>query len=67
MYIENARDLFRGILILVAAALTWRVDLTAGLLLAVFVGIMTLQSAFTDWCAVDLILRPTGLKKKLDR
>ncbi|NCT12318.1 MAG: DUF2892 domain-containing protein [Rhodobacterales bacterium] len=67
MYIENARDLFRGIMILVAAALAWWVDLSVGLALAIFVGVMTLQSAFTDWCAVDLILRPMGLKKKLDR
>ncbi len=64
MYIENARDLYRGIMILVAAALAWWVDLTIGLALAVFVGVMTLQSAFTDWCAVDLILRPMGLKSK---
>lgn len=67
MYIENARDLFRGILILVAVALAWWVNLTVGLALAVFVGVMTLQSAFTDWCAIDLILWPLGLKKKLDR
>ena len=53
-------------MILVAAALANWVDLTAGLLLAVFVGVMTLQSVFTDWCPVDLILRPLGLKKKLE-
>ncbi len=67
MYLENGRDLFRGIMILLAAFLAWQVDLTIGLALAVFVGVMTLQSAFTDWCAVDLILKPMGLKKKLDR
>ena len=66
MYLENGRDLFRGIMILLAAFLAWRVDLTIGLALAVFVGVMTLQSAFTDWCAVDLILKPMGLKKKLE-
>ncbi|MBI5353093.1 MAG: DUF2892 domain-containing protein [Chloroflexi bacterium] len=66
MYIENGRDLFRGIMILVAVALAWRVNLTAGLILAVFVGMMTLQSVFTDWCLIDLILYPMGLKKKLD-
>jgi hypothetical protein len=67
MYIENGRDLFRGIMILLAAFLAWQVNLTIGLALAVFVGVMTLQSAFTDWCAVDLILKPMGLKKKMDR
>ena len=67
MYIENARDLFRGIMILIAAALAYWVNITIGLALAVFVGAMILQSAFTDWCAVDLILKPMGLKKKLER
>jgi hypothetical protein len=66
MYMENGRDLFRGIMILIAAALAYWVDLSAGLLLAVFVGALTLQSVFTDWCPVDLILRPMGLKKKLE-
>jgi polyferredoxin len=66
MYIENGRDLFRGIMILAAAALAWWVNLTAGLILAVFVGVMTLQSVWTDWCPVDLVLRPMGLKKKLE-
>jgi len=66
MYIENGRDLFRGIMILVAAALAWWVDITVGLVLAVFVGVMTLQSVFTDWCLIDLILYPMGLKKKLE-
>lgn len=65
MYLENGRDLFRGIMILVAAALAWWVNLTAGLLLAVFVAVMTLQSVFTDWCPVDLILKPLGLRGKL--
>jgi len=65
MYLENGRDLFRGIMILLAVFLTWRVNLTAGLALALFVGVMTLQSVFTGWCPADLILRPMGLKKKL--
>jgi hypothetical protein len=67
MYLENGRDLFRGVIILIAAGLAYWVDLTAGLALAVFVGVMTLQSVFTDWCLVDLILRPMGLRKKLER
>lgn len=64
MYLEAGRDLFRGILILIAAALVYWGSLTAGLVLAVFVGAMTLQSVLTDWCPADLILRPLGLKKK---
>ena len=66
MYLETGRDLFRGVLILISAAIAYWVDLTAGLALAVFVGVMTLQSVFTDWCPVDLALRPMGLKKKLE-
>ena len=66
MYIENGRDLFRGVMILISAALAYWVNLTAGLTLAVFVGAMTLQSVFTDWCPVDFLLRPMGLKKKLE-
>jgi len=66
MYIENGRDLFRGIMILVAVAIANWVNVTAGLTFAVFVAVMTLQSAWTDWCAVDLILRPMGLKRKLE-
>ncbi len=65
MYLENGRDLVRGIMILIAAALAYWVNLTAGLLLAVFIGVMTLQSVFTNWCGVDLILKPLGLKSKL--
>lgn len=66
MALENGRNLFRGILILIAAAISWRVNLPAGLALAVFVGVMTLQSVFTDWCPADLILQPMGLKKKTE-
>jgi len=66
MYLENGRDLFRGTMILISAAIAYWVNLTAGLALAVFVGLLTLQSVFTDWCPADLILRPMGLKKKLE-
>lgn len=66
MNLENGRNLFRGIMILIAAAIAYWVNATAGLALAVFVGVMTLQSVFTDWCPADLILKLMGLKKKLD-
>jgi DUF2892 family protein len=66
MYLETGRDLFRGIMILLAVAISYWVSLTAGLALAIFVGVMTLQSVVTDWCPADLILRPLGLKKKLE-
>lgn len=66
MYLETGRDLFRGVIMLLAAAIAYWVNLTAGLALVVFVGVMTLQSVVTDWCPADLILRPLGLKKKLE-
>jgi hypothetical protein len=64
MYLENGRDLFRGILILIFAAIAYWVNLTTGLALVVLMGVLILQSAFTDWCPADLILRPMGLKRK---
>jgi hypothetical protein len=66
MDLEKGRDIFRGILILISAAIAFWVDMSAGLMLAVFVGVMILQSVFTDWCPADLILRPLGLKKALE-
>ena len=66
MNLESGRDLFRGILILISAAIAYWLNLTAGLTLAVFVGVMILQSVFTEWCPADLILRPMGLKGKLE-
>ena len=64
MYLENGRDIFRSILILAGAAIAYWVDLTAGLVVVALIGLLILQSAFTDWCPADLILRPLGLKKK---
>jgi Protein of unknown function (DUF2892) len=64
MSLENGRDVFRGILILGFAAIAWWVNLPIGLTIVVFMGGMILQSAFTDWCPVDLILQPMGLKKE---
>jgi len=66
MYLENGRDMFRGILILIFAAIAYWVDLTIGLALLAFMGVMILQSALTDRCPADLFLRPMGLKRKLE-
>ena len=57
MYLENGRDIVRGILILIFAIIAYWVDLTTGLILIAFMGIMILQSAFTGWCPADLLLR----------
>ena len=64
MSLEKGRDIVRGLLILVFALIAWRVDLTSGLALLAFMGLMILQSAFTGWCPADLVLVPLGLKKK---
>lgn len=64
MYLETGRDLFRGVMILLAVAIAFWVNLATGLVLATFVGILILKSVITDWCPADLILRPLGLKKK---
>lgn len=66
MSLEAGRNLFRGMLILISAAVSYWSNLELGLALVVFVGIMILQSVITDWCPVDLILKPMGLKQKLD-
>jgi len=64
MYLENGRDVIRGILILIFAAIGYWIDLTTGLALGALMGVMILQSALTDWCPADLFLRPIGMKKK---
>ncbi|HLO33420.1 MAG TPA: YgaP-like transmembrane domain [Anaerolineales bacterium] len=66
MYLESGRDLFRGAMVLLSVAIAHWLSLTAGLVLAAFVGLMILQSVITDWCPADLLLRPLGLKKKLE-
>ncbi len=64
MYLENGRDLARGILILVFAVIAYWVDLKLGLALVGFMGLMILQSVWTDWCPADLILKPLGFRRK---
>ena len=67
MYLENGRDIFRGILLLISTSIAVWVDLTVGLVLIALMGVMILQSAFSNWCPADLLLRPMGLKPKLER
>jgi hypothetical protein len=66
MHLENGRDIVRGILILIFAATAYWADRAFGLALIAFMGLLILQSAFTDWCPADLFLRPMGLKRKLE-
>ncbi len=64
MYLENGRDLVRGLLILVFAAVAYWVDLSLGLALVAFMGLMILQSVWTDWCPADMFLKPLGMKSR---
>jgi hypothetical protein len=66
MHLENGRDIVRGILILIFAATAYWADRALGLALIAFMGVLILQSTFTDWCPADLFLRPMGLKRKLE-
>jgi len=66
MYLENGRDIFRSILILISTAIAFWVDLTFGLVIIALMGVMILQSAFSNWCPADLLLRPMGLKNKME-
>lgn len=66
MYLENGRALFQGVMVLIFAAIAYWVNLTIGIVLVAFMGLMILQSAFTNWCPSDLILKIMGLKRKLE-
>lgn len=67
MPLENVRALMQGTMLLIFAAIAYWVSLKIGLLLVALMGVLILQSAFTDWCPSDLFLRPMGFKKKLER
>jgi hypothetical protein len=66
MYLENGRDIARGLLLLIFGAIAYWGNLGTGLALVAFMGVMILQCAFTNWCPADLLLRPIGLKGKLE-
>ena len=66
MYLENGRALFQGVMVLIFAAIAYWVNLTIGIVLVAFMGLMILQSAFTNWCPSDLFLKTVGLKRKLE-
>ena len=66
MYLENGRDIVRGILLLIFVSVAYWVNFTIGVALVVFMGLMILQCAFTNWCPADLLLRPMGIKPRMD-
>ena len=65
MSLENGRNLFRGVLILVFVGIASWINLTIGLILLALMGVMILQSVITNWCPADLFLRRMGMKRRL--
>jgi hypothetical protein len=66
LYLENARVLVQGSLVLIFAAIAYWVNLEIGILLVSIMGFLLVQSSFTDWCIPDPFLRRLGFKKKLE-
>ncbi|MHB1937164.1 MAG: YgaP family membrane protein [Acidobacteriaceae bacterium] len=66
MTIERAVRLLAGTMILISLALTVWVS-HYWLLLTLFVGLNLFQSALTNWCPAEYILRALGLKQAGDR
>ena len=66
MYLENARALIQGSLVLIFAGITYFVNLEIGIILVAIMGILLIQSSFTDWCIPDPFLKRMRFKKKLD-
>jgi hypothetical protein len=62
MTIENAIRVLAGTLVLASLALAHWVD-HWWLLLATFVGVNLIQSAFTGFCPAEIILRKLGVGK----
>ena len=67
VYIENARAMVQGILLLLLfAAIAYWVSVPVGLGLVAFMGIMKIQESKSDWCPSDPVLRSLGLKKRTE-
>jgi len=63
MTLERGRDIVRGVLLLVFAAIAYWGDPDSGIALVAVMGLLVLQSAFTNWCPADLFLKPMGMTK----
>lgn len=66
LYLENARALVQGSLVLVFAAIAYWINLEIGIVLVAIMGFLLVQSSVTDWCIPDPFLRRLGFKKKLE-
>ncbi|MBI2919252.1 MAG: DUF2892 domain-containing protein [Chloroflexi bacterium] len=65
MTLDDGRNLMQGIMVLVFLAIAALVSVPVGLGLVAFMAVMKLQQTFTDWCPSDLILKPLGLRSRL--
>lgn len=61
MTVENAIRILAGTMVLISVALAYFVN-QWWLLLACFVGVNLIQSAFTGFCPAEMIFRKLGLK-----
>ncbi|MHA1950324.1 MAG: hypothetical protein ACXAAO_10415 [Candidatus Thorarchaeota archaeon] len=66
MYLENARALVQGTMILAFVVIAVLVDFLIGMILVVIMGVLLVQSSVTDTCVPDPFLRRLGFKKKLE-
>ncbi len=62
MKLENAIRILAGSLVLLSVALAHWIS-SGWLLLAVFVGVNLIQSAFTGFCPAEIILKKIGVGK----
>jgi len=61
MNLERYLRLIAGSFVLIAAVLAWKVSLWFLAFIA-FVGLNLVQSAFTNWCPIMVILRKAGVR-----
>ncbi|MDP8212722.1 MAG: DUF2892 domain-containing protein [Candidatus Zapsychrus exili] len=61
MTLERVLRAIAGVMVLISAALAYFVN-PLWILLTVFIGLNLLQSAFTNWCPMIIILKKLGLK-----
>ncbi len=66
MYLESARALVQGIMILVFVIIANWINLIIGLALISLMGLLLIQQSFTNSCVSDPFLRRLGLKKKVE-
>jgi len=63
MNIERALRLIAGFFVLISVILAWTVS-PWFLAFTAFVGLNLIQSAFTNWCPMMVLLRKAGLEEK---